>query len=88
MISFDVNVWGSKVFGVYASLAITIGLVILRFAPGGDGIMPSIIAVSAIGSKYPAGDINVLSMYDLPHYFIPCTGSNCPLWIRDCRHMD
>jgi hypothetical protein len=59
MISFDVNVWGSKLFGVYASLAITIGLVTLRFAPGGDGAMSSIIAVSAIGSKIPAEDIKV-----------------------------
>jgi sodium/potassium/calcium exchanger 6 len=45
MNSFDVNVWEWKIFGVYVSLTIFIGLVILRFAPGGDGTMSPIIAV-------------------------------------------
>ena len=43
--SFDVNVWGWQLFGVHVSLAIVIGLLILRYAPGGDGIISPFIVV-------------------------------------------
>ena len=52
MNSFDVNVWGCQLFGVYVSLAIVIGLLILRYAPGGDGIMSPYIAVRFVSFAY------------------------------------
>lgn len=42
--SFDVNVWGWYM-GVYVSLTSLIGLIIMRFAPEGDGTMSPFIAV-------------------------------------------
>ena len=52
MNSFEVNVWGCQLFGVYVSLAIVIGLLILRYAPGGDGIMSPYIAVRCVSLAY------------------------------------
>ena len=52
MNSFEVNIWGCQLFGVYVSLAIVIGLLILRYAPGGNGIMSPYIAVRCVSLAY------------------------------------
>mmetsp|Transcript_1873 Transcript_1873/g.3866 ORF Transcript_1873/g.3866 Transcript_1873/m.3866 type:complete len:1018 (+) Transcript_1873:91-3144(+) len=42
--NFDVNLWGWKM-GVFVSITSVVGLMIMRYAPGGDGTMATMLAV-------------------------------------------
>lgn len=46
MSNFDINIWGWKM-GVFFALNFFIGIMIMRYAPGGDGTMAPMLAVSS-----------------------------------------
>ena len=58
MSSFDVNLWGWPM-AVFVSMSFFVGLMIMRFAPGGDGTMATVLAVSL--------NLSVLYIYCIFH---------------------
>lgn len=44
MVNFDLNLWGLKIV-IMLSISCFFGLLVLRYAPSGDGSMASIVAV-------------------------------------------
>ena len=86
--SFDVNLWGWHM-AVFVTMSFFVGLMIMRFAPGGDGTMATVLAVSFNPT------------YHLYYIFQGCTlfntdtqllflrpGTNCIIWIRRGCYMD
>lgn len=43
--SFDVNLWGWEM-AVFVGISFSVGLLVMRYAPGGDGTMTTMLAVS------------------------------------------
>jgi len=43
--NFDTNLWGWQM-GVFVAVTLPLGLMILRYAPGGEGTMATFLAVS------------------------------------------
>jgi len=80
------------VFGVYVSLAIVIGLLILRYAPGGDGIMSPYIAVRFVSLAYwiQTSEVLVPGCQSLIHArtFRGMRRYPLPFMVRNRRNVD
>ena len=82
--NFDANIWGWKM-GVFVSVTFPLGLMILRYAPGGEGTMATFLAVSTQLWIFVSKRLNVFSNLIFYSYTL---GSNRSIWIRYCSNMD